>query len=378
MSGAAAVSERTKSSVGEGRALAGFEPASVTPVKWWAAVGCVFLGLFAYSIGRWLLGGHATPTPTGASSVPTFKLVALRVHEIAFGLGVLFAFYWTIVKPWRRERRITTDGVLFLSCCTLWMTDPLSNYGRIGYVYNAAGLNLGCPQCFLPGWQSRANTYVEPLLLDAFYFGLLVFIIVGGCRLLRWYRQRWPQHGRRGAVLFLLAVTTVFDFVTEALWLRLGLWIYPNFPYALWSDHYYRLPVHEVVFVGCWYTAMICARAFTNDKGETWAERGLSNLQLSSRKRTALRILASIGMYNVAVLVSYHIPMGFHAGTTSRSWPEDVYSRSYYTHQLCGPDTTFACMDPRVPVPVGPKSAHISPTGELIVPDGLPVQRRQE
>jgi hypothetical protein len=351
---------------------------SIKPVKWWAAFGALVLVLIAYSVSRWLLGGHAKPTPIGSTPVPTFMVVSVRIHEVVFSLIAVVAFYVTIVRPWRRERRFTADGVLFVSLLSVWwFTDPIGNYGRIMYLYNGASVNLGCPQCYLPGWQARMGSYVEPIIWgQAFYIGVFVLVTIAGTKLLGWYRRRWPQHGRIVAVLFVLAVATVFDLFCEIYWLKLGLYVYPNLPFSLFSDHYYRVPLHEILGTGLWYTGIVACRYFTNDKGETWAERGLSEVRVSPRWRSVLRVLACIGMYNASILLTYMIPMGLHAWTTSDAWPKDVYQRSYLVHDICGPDTTYACLDPRIAIPVNPGSAHISPDGKLIAPNGLPVQTR--
>jgi hypothetical protein len=256
-----------------------------------------------------------------------------------------------------------------------WFTDPMGNYSRVAYLYNSAAVNLGCPQCFLPGWQSRASSYAEPILWgQLFYPGFFVLLVIAGCRILGWYRRRWPQHGRVAAVLFVVACMTVFDFFCEVYWIRLGLYIYPNMPFSLWHNHYYRVPLMEIPFTGMWYTGIVVCRYFTNDKGETWAERGASDLRISQKNRTALRLLGSIAMYNLSIVLTWMIPMGFQSATNNTGWPKDVYSRSYLVHQICGPSTTYACLDPRVPEPVGPRSAHISPAGKLIAPNGLPMQ----
>ena len=72
------------------------------------------------------------------------------------------------------------------------------------------------------------------------------------------------------------------------------------------------------------------------------------------------------------------IPMGLQSAVNTDPWPKDIVDRPYFTVGMCGPGTEFACIDPRVPEPVGPRSAHISPEGKLIAPDGLPDQTRTD
>lgn len=351
--------------------------AGILPYRWWTLLGLIVLGLMAYSWGSWLIGGHAHSNNIGVSQDPTFMVDSVYAHEAFFGVWALIAVYWYLIRPWRREHRLTADGILLISLGSIWaFADPLAGYFRIAYLYNSAEANLGCPQCYLPGWQSNAHNYVEcPLFGGFWYISMFVGVTIVGCKLLGWYRRRWPQHGRIAALGFILVVMTVFDLLCEIYWIRLGLYTYPNMPYALWSSHYYRVPLMEIPFTGLWYTSVIAARYFTNDKGETWAERGLSKMKMVAKKKNLVRIVASIGMYNAMIFLVYWIPMGYQSTTNPAAWPADIYDRPYFVHGICGPGTTYACNSPVVPVPTNPNSAHLSPTGQLIAPAGLPNQK---
>jgi hypothetical protein len=79
-------------------------------------------------------------------------------------------------------------------------------------------------------------------------------------------------------------------------------------------------------------------------------------------------------MYNASIILTYMLPMGLHEATTSTAWPQDIVSRKYLSQEICGPGTEYACMDPRVPMPVDKRGAHITPDGKLIVPESLPNQ----
>ena len=87
--------------------------------------------------------------------------------------------------------------------------------------------------------------------------GSIVLLTLLGCRLMGWYRRRWPQHGRLAAVAFVFVVATLFDLPCEIYWMKLGLYNYPNLPLALFSNHYYRVPLHEIPFTGMWYTGIV-------------------------------------------------------------------------------------------------------------------------
>lgn len=358
-------------------AMADLAPKRITPVKWWAAGGAIILSLMTFSFSRWFLGGHAHPVSTGAAEAPTFMVVVARMLEIGFSSWGLICIYLYIIRPWRRERRLTADGVMLISLGSVWFfADPIANYFRITYLYNSVFVNLGCPQCYLPGFQARMEGYVEPALFaGTWYIGMFVTVTLIGCRIVAWYRRRWPHHGRIAAVTFFLPLVAIFDFFCEALFLWVGAYIYPNMPFAIWGDRYYRVPLVGILGTGLFYTAAVCCRYFTNDKGETWAERGLSQMKVvSPKQRGVLRIVASIGMYNAALLLVYWIPFGFVSAINKDSWPADVYRRPYFVTDVCGPGTEYACLDKRVPIPPAPSSAHISPEGKLIAPNGLPNQ----
>jgi hypothetical protein len=213
--------------VGTRRSTAEVLPPKIKPIKWWAALGVLSLGLIAFSWGRWLLGGHAHPTSVGADPVPGYMVAAARIHEVVFLAVGLFGLYWTIVRPWKRERRLGFDGMLCIALATNWMLqDPWLNYGRVFFTYNSALVNFGCPQCYIPGWQSFGQTMSEPIIFAfSWYFGFALFSVFLFCRVMRWFQNKWPRFGKLGPIFFIFCTTIVFDAVTELLWLRSGLYV---------------------------------------------------------------------------------------------------------------------------------------------------------
>lgn len=95
----------------------------------------------------------------------------------------------------------------------------------------------------------------------------------------------------------------------------------------------------EPLLIAPTMTAFVSMRYFRNDKGETFAERGIGRVRLRGWKRTGLRFVAIVGMVNCGFLV-YQVP-AVVIGMYSSPWPDDIVTRSYFNPGLCdrGPNT---------------------------------------
>lgn len=145
----------------------------------------------------------------------------------------------------------------------------------------------------------------------------------------------------------------------------------------MFAGHYYQYPVTQAIIWGFPWGLIACLRYFRNDRGETLGERGINQVKVSPAKKTAIRLLAVIGIVNTLFFLTSNIPnqiFGTHAGAV----PRDVLERSYLLNGQCGPGTDQACPGPRVPMPVGPDSAHATPDGGFTSPTGLPNQEAGE
>jgi hypothetical protein len=347
------------------------------PVKWWAGLGVVVLALGGYSATRWLLGGFAHVSRGGPDRVPAYMAITAHVQEVVFTSAAVLLFYYVVWKPWRRDRRLSTDAIIFLGIGTVWIQDPLMNYTQQFFVYNSAYLNLGCPQCFMPGWIAHSSTMVEsPFVGWTFYFGLAYLAAKAGVMIVRWAQSKYPKLGHVGALSFILIPFFVFDILTEFFWIRTGQYVYlggaggPHW-LILFRGHFYQIPLWEVVLAAVWYTALTVGMLIKDDKGRHMMERGIDEIRGPRRRQTGLRLLAAIGMFNVLIFVAYTLPMAMLVMHWNQS-PADIQNRSYFTQGICGPRTTYACPDPRLPVP-NVNSARVGPDGKLVAPNGIPL-----
>lgn len=355
----------------------GVQTRKTRAVMFWAGTGIFWLGLTVYAWGKWLIDGHNTPGPVGPTEIPGWQKFAARGWEVFFAVIALWVIWHFLVQPWRRERRLTLDGMLVIAWPLAWaIQDPLINYSRQMFNYNSAFINFGCPQCHLPGWQSPGHAQMtEPIIfMGAMYIGILFGGTVLACGLMRKAKQRWSQLGTAGLIMIAFGAMFIADVVLEIIWLRFGLYHYGGAikSVTLFHGHYYQYPIYEgVLWGGCW-AALACLRYFRNDKGETIAERGIDEVRAAPKQKQGVRLLAVIGCVSTLFLI-YNIPIQWFA-THADNFPQEILDRSYLTNTMCGLGTDQACPGPRVPMPVGPDSAHATPEGDFEAPAGLPVQ----
>ncbi|WP_427925111.1 spirocyclase AveC family protein [Streptomyces sp. cg40] len=342
------------------------------PAKWWALVGVAVLSLIAYEWGSWLINGDARPVPAGPSKVPTWMVVSIHSLEAISVLLVGVALYFYAYKPWKRTRKIGTDALMIVAWLfTYMLLDPWENFTAITYSYNAEFVNLGCPQCHVPFWNSpNPNNMGEPLLfIGGMYPGMLFLGTVFSCWAMRKVKARYPRTGTFALIMVAFASMFVWDFALEVPPMLAGAWMWwwggGNF--TLFNGQYFQQPLLEPLTWGFCWGIMGCLRYFVNDRGETLAERGIDRIKVSDRKKTFIRLLSLTGAISTIMAVGYMLPYQFF-GTHAAATPSSICSKSYFTTGLAGPGTTLGCPNPQEPLPMNGKSARIGPDGKLYVP----------
>lgn len=345
------------------------------PVIWWAWLGAAALVVEVSVLWRWIASGDARAVPIGPTdAIPTYMKVAARSWEIGGLFACAVFLYFFLIRPWRRAGRITVDGMFCIAFFTVTWQDPILNIFQPWFNYNGYFINWGTWLAEMPfRVVPRPQFLVEPLVMDAPTYIWLVFgMAVVGSVIMRQAKTRWPQLGTFGVIAVCFVTFVVFDFIFEPPFMLLGLWVYPGSikSMTLFHGHYYQFPLYEPLIASMWWTAFASIRYFKNDRGQTLMERGIEHIRGGERKRTGLRMLACVGIVNVAFL-AYNIPAAF-LGLYADEWPEDIVKRAYFTTGYCGPTTAFACPGPDVPIH-RPGSAHVGPDGELVVPPGVKI-----
>jgi Spirocyclase AveC-like len=363
-------------SIGSAGGLGAQVRSPLKPVRIWAAIGGAILAFQLYVWIRWMTGPYFVRVPKGPSDPPTLMKVVLITWTAVIVLGLPVGVYYFIIRPWRRERRITTDGMLLVACGLLFFQDPLLNYINTWSTYNNWMFNRGSWVKNIPGWQSYGEPgrmMAEPLLMNApgYSYGVLLCTILG-CWVMRRAKAKWPSISNIGLLGVLVVWTFFFDLVMEGLFLMpMGLYIYPGAIRSLSinAGTYYQWPVYEGLMWGGVQAGLCALRFFTDDRGRTFVERGLERVQGGFAKQQLTRFLAIFAACSMFFFVFYNIPAQWFA-MHQDPWPADITKRSYFLMGICGDGTDRPCPDPALPVP-GKGSGYINTDGKLVLPPGV-------
>jgi len=333
----------------------GIEPPSkFKAIYAWAFIGGALLIFQLYVWIKWIAGPNFESVPNGPSEPPLFMQIWLVSHAALICIGLPISIYYFIIRPWRRDRRITLDGMLLVALGLTFFQDQFLNYLNTWCTYNTWLWNMGSWIQDVPGWLSwgePGRLFQEPLLINApgYSYGCLLCVIAG-CWIMRRAKRIWPNISTLRLLGVLFVFTFFFDIVMEGMILmRMGLYCYPGAikSLCLFPGHYYQYPIYQGIFYGLTMTGFCSLRYFTNDRGQTFVERGLERINGYWRQQGS-RFLAVFAGVSIIFFVTYNIPtqwLAMHA----EPWPEDVQERSYFMQNSFGEFTGILAPDPSLP-----------------------------
>lgn len=340
---------------------------SSPPVVFCAALGVFWTAFVGYVFGSWVLSDHFTPTPPGPDPIADWSLWCIRLFEAWLSMVALWLIWECILKPLRRDGEPSADGLLCTAWITVWMHDIFLNWTVHVFTYNAHAVNFGNWTQQVPGWVSpRSNLVPEPLLaMGLSYFGLCTLAAWTCIRAMEKTKARWPHVSNLRLVLIGLGVGMFLDWAGEHTMISFGLMAYlstvPSL--TLFAGELYQFPLYEAFFFGgvIGFTGVLFY--FKDDRGYTWAERGIDSLKIARVKplKTLVRWLALVGVFQTVAMFGYTMPMQLFC-INGAAYPDNV--PSYFMNGICGPGTPAACASPEVPMP-RPDSFAVPPAEEF-------------
>jgi hypothetical protein len=325
------------------------------PVVYLAVAGAIVLAFELFVLTRWATGPTFARTPTGPDSLSGGRQAFYTgLQVVVTGLIVPCGWFW-VVRPWRREGRLTTDGMFAIAAAMLFFWDMSMNYTSTVLFYNSSLVNFGAwANGAWPGWTSPgANLLPEPIFIVMPAYTTLVFVqVIVILGLLRRVKRRRPQTGFLTTVITIVAGLTITDTIVEGAFLRTGIYAYPGAipEITLWAGRTYQVPLSETFFFGgLGLGAIAMLMHFRDDRGMTVVERGLDQVRLPAKGRQWVKFLAIFGAVHLAFIATYVVPQQWfatHSGTFPEGYP------SYMVNGMCqaGADGR-TCPGPGTPMP---------------------------
>ncbi|MFR9806817.1 spirocyclase AveC family protein [Pseudonocardia sp. RS010] len=292
----------------------------------WATIGLLGIILSVWAYSNWIASDSFTPVPVqGPDEMATWRLVALRCVE-AVSVIVLVAFLWSgIVKPLRRDGRISLMGKMILGGVVGFVLDAFLNNNEYLFAWNQNNINTGVWSPWLPLHQSDApGQYAESFLWGLpMYIYFCAFVALMALNTARFLRRRFPSLSRPQVYLLLFVEAFLFDLVVENIIIRLTeAYGYPRTVGAitLFAGSHFQYPLSEaflVALVGLAFT-WLYMRASESPDGRSPVEYGLD--RVSPRWRETVSTLAVVGYCFTVLLVVYHVPfayIGLHADSVA-------------------------------------------------------------
>jgi hypothetical protein len=331
------------------------------------------LAYIGYILFRWITGPYFKAVDPGPTQVPEWQHYSLLAIQIGGTLGAIFCLWHFLVRPWRRDGKPTSEGLLVAAYATLYIQDPVANGGGYWFTYNATMWNRGSWVEYLPFFNAPSgkpgDMFAEPVF--GMGSGYVYFWMTGvaiAFLVLKTTMKRFPRFGVVGAVAAAYVSAVVFDVVLEAfIWMQTGFYAYPGAPGPrLFGGAPFSFPVIEGILVGVLLVPYALLRYYKDDKGYTFVERGIDNLRVGKNVKVLLRFLAIVAVAQAIYFFCYNI-FGYHVGVHQNEWPKSVQERSYFLNGVCGEPSGRACYAPGIPVP-RPESAYVGTDGKLVVP----------
>jgi hypothetical protein len=324
------------------------------PVKACALLGLAWVALIAYVFIGWVTSSYFGPTPTGSDIPPVSTLRFIRGMEIVMTASTAWLIWECILKPIWRDGEIGTDGLLVITWFTLWFHDTMLNWTVHVFSYNAYAVNFGNWTQEIPGWVSPlSNRVPEPVLaLGMSYIALCSSGAWAAMYTMQYLKQRWPQTSHLTLIASGLAFGMFADWAAEHTMVTFQLMAYlstvPSL--TLLSGQLNQFPLYEAFFFGgvVGFTGVIIY--YKDDRGYTWAERGVDKLRIARVRgmKTLIRWLAMMGLFHSVMFFFYSVPMQLFS-INGGPFPKDV--PSYLLNGICGEGTPYACASPHAPMP---------------------------
>jgi hypothetical protein len=297
-------------------------------IKVWAGAGIVGVAIALQAWVRWIASGDPhQPDTLGPDQPSTAAMIVLRTTEVAAFSLFLFLAWWSLIRPWMRERRIGLDGKIFIGGFFAAACDVMISFFNPTWTFNAKAISLGTWADYFPlyGSPGQGDLPWGTLWCLAAYIFLGLGAALVGSAVLRFLRPRLPRLSRAGLFATVLAVFYAIAFCLELVWIRGDVYNYVSVPseLTLWAGTTHQLPVYSPLLLGLYGLAFTVLRESRDDRGRSFVDRDVDDLRAGPNAKTVVSTLAVCGYAFIATLIAYQIPWSWLAmrGDTAPTLP---------------------------------------------------------
>ncbi|WP_182915931.1 spirocyclase AveC family protein [Massilia cavernae] len=309
----------------------------------WAIIGVVFLVYFFYVMGSWITSSDFARTMP-ASPVPDEIKFKMNLLQVVTCFITVLTIYYFVIKPKLRTGRFSFLALFMFAHITTLVHDPLGNYSAVHVAYNAYPMNMGSWANFIPGFL----TPNQNLMPESFFMMMPPYIwyncmlSAGFAWVWRKLAERFPQGGTLIVIAAVFIVMMVADLVAEFGFIRSHGYSYIGGiqSVSLWSGTMFQFPLYIPVLTAMLTMGFTTLLYYRDDKGESWADRGIGKLKLSDSGKTFVRFLSLTGAMHMINLVTFWMPLQFF---TMNGDTAPATTPNYIINNICGEGTPHPC-----------------------------------
>jgi hypothetical protein len=292
------------------------------PAQYLGLLGGLLVAYEVWTLVSWLASGPHVVTKGRVAFA--FEWWWARGIEV-FAVGTALTMLVLTVRDSRRSGRMTFDLKLWIALLLTSFWDSFTNIVQPIWFYSSDFVNLNEWWGHAPGFVSPAGGR-EPFPVFALVFLYPCFVLEARIAGRVWtaIRGRFPGISKVRLLLLGLVPSLLIGSLISWTFIFPHLWAGPGMGPMLVATDAYRWSIPEFLYVGVWSMTVCALRFFTDDRGETLAERGLDHL--STGGRNVVSTLAVTAWCSLAVIVFSGLVTvsGFFANPYPTGYPEHL------------------------------------------------------
>lgn len=327
------------------------------PVVPIALLGVIVVVYNIWLYGSWITGPDFVTNTVGRDTAPMWVRNVIFYAQILSVLAFLVTQWFFVFRPWIKNGEFPYSGIFIFGVLTVGWQNNLVNYTTLACLENTLAINFGNWTNYVPGLITpNMERFPEMMLMWFLSFGswFALLPVLLGSKVVNAIKKKRPGLTNTEVILIAYVFFALLDLMLEATMVRLHFYsfYYTVDSLTLWPGEIHQFPLYEPALWSIMWTGLFSIYYFRDDKGYSWAERGIDNLKLGKAAGKWVRFFVIAAVANV-LIATYEA--GFNiVQLSANSVIKDV--PDYLRAGLCGDDQAFEC--PTATTPFGRRTGY--------------------